>query len=142
MRRLWASKELGSEVLITEYFFPMIFYNVRSVSWKKVMFTPRQKSCPELESTSKKDLCLNAKEERKFFRVQSIILNKLRNTDTFFSRQLPQPRPRAQTLKPDCLVSILAFVLSELVALAKHFIFQCLVFFCFKYGATKRKYWQ
>lgn len=44
------------------------------------MFTPCQKSCPEPESTSKKDLSLSAKEERKFFRVQSIILSKLKNT--------------------------------------------------------------
>lgn len=55
------------------------------------MFTPNQKSCPELESTSKKELCVNAKAERKFFRVRSIILNKLRNINTFFSRQLSQP---------------------------------------------------
>ena len=56
------------------------------------MFTPSQKSGPELQSVSKKVLCVNAKTEKKYLRVRSITQNKLRSTNIFFSRQLPHPR--------------------------------------------------
>ena len=80
------------------------------------MFTPSQKSCPELESASKKVQCVNAKTEREFFWVQSITQNKLRNTNIFFLRQLPHPGKavwwlRAQTFEPDSLVSTPAHLL-------------------------------